>query len=140
MGQPVRLLRALAVALIAVGVIARLGRYFLQFPVWGDESFICLNLLDRDFLGLTRALEYQQVSPVLFLWAELIVTRLLGFSELAMRLLPMLAALLSLGLFWRLAWSTVSPPAAMFAVGMLAASHSAIVTSTFVKSYSCDLL
>jgi hypothetical protein len=52
-GQSDKLLRWLAVGLIALGVIGRLVRYFLQFPIWGDEAFICFNLLDRDFAGLT---------------------------------------------------------------------------------------
>ena len=117
------LLGWLTVGLIAVGVIGRLVRYFLQFPIWGDEAFICFNLLDRDFAGLTRSLEYGQVAPVLFLWVELVFTRLLGISELAMRLPPFLAGLAALGLFWRLASSILSPLAVLFAVGLLAAAR-----------------
>ena len=139
-GQPDKLLRWLAVGLIALGVIGRLVRYFLQFPIWGDEAFVCFNLLERDFAGMTRGLEYGQVVPILFLWAELVATRLLGTSELAMRLLPLLAALAALGLFWRLAWSIVSPLAALFAVGLLATARWPVEMGSFVKSYSFDLL
>ncbi len=139
-GRPVKLLRWLTVALIVAGVIGRLVRYFLRFPIWGDESFVCFNLLDRDFIGLTRGLECSQVAPVLFLWGELAVTRLLGISELTMRLLPLLAGLASLALFWRLARSTVPPLAALIAVGLLAVSRWPISMSTFVKPYSGDLL
>ena len=134
------LLGWLTVGLIAVGVIGRLVRYFLQFPIWGDEAFICFNLLDRDFAGLTRSLEYGQVAPVLFLWVELVFTRLLGISELAMRLPPFLAGLAALGLFWRLASSILSPLAVLFAVGLLAAARWPITMGAFVKPYSFDLL
>jgi Dolichyl-phosphate-mannose-protein mannosyltransferase len=130
----------LAVGLVAVGVIGRLVRYFLRFPIWGDEAFVCLNFLHRDFAGLTHSLEYAQIVPILFLWAELAVTRLLGVSELALRLLPFLAGLAALGLFWRLAWSTLPPLAAVFAVGLLAVARWPITMGAFVKPYSFDLL
>ncbi len=130
----------LVAALVAVGVIGRLLRYFLQFPIWGDEAFVCANFLHRDYLGLTRGLDYSQVAPVLFLWLELTVVRLLGTSELAVRLVPLLAGLLSLGLFWRLARSTVTPPAAVLAVGLLAVARWPVSMCTFAKPYSFDLL
>ncbi|HEX5272264.1 MAG TPA: glycosyltransferase family 39 protein, partial [Gemmataceae bacterium] len=126
--------------LVALGVACRLVRYFLRFPIWGDEAFVCNNFLERDYLGLTRVLEYGQVVPVLFLWLELTVVRLLGTSELAVRLVPLLAGVLSLGLFWRLARSTVGPWAAVVAVGMLACARWPVSMSTFVKPYSFDLL
>ena len=77
-GRSVKILRWLAVALIAVGVLGRLVRYFLPFPIWGDEAFVCFNLLHRDFAGLTHGLEYAQVAPILFLWGELATVRSAG--------------------------------------------------------------
>ena len=61
-----RALARWAVALIAVGVFGRLVRYFLQFPIWGDEAFVCVNFLERDYLGMTRELTHLQVAPVLW--------------------------------------------------------------------------
>jgi Dolichyl-phosphate-mannose-protein mannosyltransferase len=130
----------LALGLVVVGVIGRLVRYFLQFPIWGDEAFVAINFLHRDFAGMLHGLEYFQIAPVLFLWGELAVTKLLGPSELALRLLPSLASLASLALFWRLAWSTVPPLAALFAVGLLAVARWPVTMGAFVKPYSCDLL
>jgi hypothetical protein len=129
-----------AVALVVVGMLGRLVRYFLQFPIWGDEAFVCVNFLDRGYLGLTRELTHLQVAPALFLWSELTAFRLLGASELALRLVPLLAGLLSLGLFWRLARSTLTPPAAVLAVGLLAVARWPVSTSTLTKPYSFDLL
>jgi hypothetical protein len=139
-GQSLKLLRWLALGLIAAGVIGRLVRYFLQFPIWLDEAYFTINLLDRDFAGITQVLEYGQVAPLLFLWGELAVTRLLGTSELALRLLPFLASMASLALFWRLAWSTVPARAAVFAIGMLAAARWPVTMGANVKPYSFDLL
>jgi hypothetical protein len=130
----------LAAVLLAVGVAGRLLRYFLQFPIWGDEAFVCINFLHRDWIGLTRKLEYLQVAPALFLWLELAAVRLLGTSELVVRLVPLLAGLLSLGLFWRLARRTLTPLAAVLAVGLLAVARWPVSMSTFAKPYSFDLL
>src|SRR5947209_7734229 len=83
-------------AFLFLGMAWRTVRYLLAFPIWGDEAFVSLNLLDRDYLGLLRPLEYKQVAPMLFLWAESAAYHLLGGAELALRLLPFLAGLGSL--------------------------------------------
>ena len=53
----------------------RVVRYGLRFPIWGDEAFVCLNLLDHDLLELAGPLRFDQVAPVLFLWVEWAVMR-----------------------------------------------------------------
>lgn len=125
--------------MLAVGMAWRMFRYFLQFPVWGDEAFICVNFLDRDYLGLLKPLDYKQVAPILFLWSEMAVYRQLGGSELAIRLLPFLAGLGSLFLFWRLARSTLNTASALIAVGIFAVSYYPIRHSCEVKPYAFDL-
>jgi hypothetical protein len=134
-----RRLRRLGLALLALGVACRLLRYALRFPYWGDEAFLCVNFLDRDYLGLTRQLECFQVAPVLFLWGELTALRLLGSSEWALRLLPLAAGLASLGLMWRLARISLGLRTAVLAVGLLAVSRWPVTMCTSVKPYSLDL-
>src|SRR5262249_48344438 len=112
-----------ALALVLLGVAARLLRYGLRFPVWGDEAFIGLSLIDRDYLGLTRQLECRQVALLLFLWAQRAAVDCLGTSECALRLVPLLAGIGALVLFWRLAWLTLPPLPATFATGLLAVSR-----------------
>jgi hypothetical protein len=131
--------RNLALLLLLLGVAWRGLRFSLQFPIWGDEAFVCLNFLDRDYLGLTRPLRFVQVAPILFLWSELTVFRLLGGSELALRLLPILAGLGSLFLFWRLVRMTLSPAAGVLAVGFLAVAYYPVRHSCEVKPYAFDL-
>jgi hypothetical protein len=128
-----------SLGLLLLGVVCRAVRYLLQFPYWGDESFLCLNFVDRDYLGLTRPLDGSQVAPFLWLWGELAVYHLLGGSELAMRLLPFLAGLGALGLFWHLTRQTLSPLAATLAFGLLAVARWPVSMSAFVKPYSFDL-
>ena len=54
---------------MALGIAMRLLRFGLNYPLWRDEAYLAWNLLDRDYAGLTRPLDYQQVCPLLFLWA-----------------------------------------------------------------------
>ena len=132
--------RRLALALLLLGLTVRLVLYLLCHPLFMDEAFLTLNLLDRDYMGLTNQLDRMQVAPVLFLWAELTVYRLFGASEWVLRLLPLLAGSSALVLFWRLARRAVDPMAAVIAVGLLALSRWPIHLSCQVKPYSFDLL
>ena len=127
-------------ALVLVGVAWRALRYLLQFPIWGDEAFIALNLLDRNYLGLTQPLRFTQVAPILFLWVELTAYHLLGGGELALRLFPFLAGLGALALFWRFVRSSLSPLAGGLALGILAVSYFPVRHSCEIKPYAFDLL
>ncbi len=125
--------------LVLLGVGWRLTRYFLQFPIWGDEAHLALNILDRDYLGLTQPLRFVQAAPILFLWAERAVFETLGGSELALRLLSVLAGLGGLLLFWRMAKFALPPLPAALSVGILAVSYYPVRHSCEVKPYGIDL-
>jgi hypothetical protein len=134
-----RWLWAVALGLVLLGLAWRTVRYFERFPIWGDEAFVCLNFLDRDYLGLLRPLRFAQVAPVLFLWTEYTVHQLLGGSEMSLRLLPFLAGLAAVGLFWRLARITLSPMAGALATGILAVSYYPVRHACEAKPYAFDL-
>lgn len=132
-------LSRLMLALVAIGVLWRLVRYCLQFPIWGDEAMLCLNLLDLDYWGLTRQLKYAQIAPIGYLWSQLTVVHLFGTSELALHLLPFLSGLGALLLFWLLVRQTLTPLARTLAVGILAVAIWPISMSTQAKPYAFDL-
>ena len=133
-------LKSVCFAFLTLGVLWRLVRYTLQFPIWGDEAFVCLNFLDQNYAALLGPLKCGQVAPLLFLWGELAAYQWLGGSELAVRLIPLLAGLGSMFLFYRLAWRTLPPLAATIAVGILAVAYWPVAMSNTVKPYSLDLL
>ncbi len=132
------LLRLLT-ASIGLGLAWRVARYAACPPLWGDEAFIAANLLTRDFAGLLRPLDYYQIAPVGFLWAELAAIRGLGASEWALRLPAFLAGLASLGLFAGLAGRMVDRRSALMAVAIFAASFYPVRHATEVKPYATDL-
>jgi hypothetical protein len=139
MEKQLRRLRRWTVLLLLLGVAWRLLRYLLQFPIWGDESMLLVNLLNQDYRGLTRPLLGSQVAPLLFMWGELTAYLYLGASELAVRSLPFVAGMGGLFLFWHLARLTLSARAGMIATGFLAVAIWPVSMGTLAKPYSCDL-
>lgn len=131
--------RRLILWFIGLGVLARCVRYFLNFPLWEDECFLCVNFIDRGYLELLQPLQYHQVAPPLFLWAELTAVKLFGFSEWSLRLFPFLCSMASLFLFWRLAGRLVRGPALLFAVATFAAAYPGIRYAAEAKQYASDL-
>ena len=92
-------LRRLTWWFVALGVALRVARYVMNYPLWWDEAFVAVNFLRRGYLDLLRPLDYGQVCPVLFLWAELTAVKLFGFSEWSLRLVPLACAVASVFLF-----------------------------------------
>jgi Dolichyl-phosphate-mannose-protein mannosyltransferase len=134
------LLERTAWAFVMLGVLLRLTRYAIHYPLWWDEAFLAVNLLKRDYLDLLRPLDYSQVCPILFLWAELAVVKLLGFNELTLRLLPVLCSVASVVLFRHLAGRIVRGVPLVLAVAIFAVSYHPIRYAAEVKPYASDLL
>ncbi|HEX3450118.1 MAG TPA: glycosyltransferase family 39 protein [Isosphaeraceae bacterium] len=125
---------------VVAGLLWRTVRYALAFPLWGDEAFVAVNFLARNLVGLTRPLEYFQIAPPGFLLAEWLAIHVFGTGERALRLVPYLAGVASLLLFWRFCRGVASRRTVLLAVAMLAASFFPVRHSTEVKPYAIDLL
>ncbi len=125
---------------LAVGVAARLIRYLLRFPLWGDEAMLAMNFLDRDYAGLMQPLDFHQVAPLLFLWTEQTAIKLLGFHEWSLRLFPLLCSIASLFLFHRLAKLLLHGTALVLAVGIFAVTYSGLRYAAEMKPYGVDLM
>ena len=126
--------------LLALGIVARLVRYGLRFPLWGDEAFLSASFLDRGYLDLLRPLEYHQVCPLLYLWGQLTVVKLLGFTEFTLRLFSLLCSIASLFLFRSLARRIVQGTSLLLAVGVFAVAYPGIRYAAEAKPYQSDLL
>jgi Dolichyl-phosphate-mannose-protein mannosyltransferase len=124
---------------IVLGLVVRGLRYVLRFPLWDDESFLCVNLIDRSFAELARPLDFHQVAPLLFLWMERGAVRLLGFSELVLRLVPFIVAVASLFVFRRTASRLLSGAALLLAVAVFAVSYPCVRYAAEAKPYGTDL-
>lgn len=125
---------------VGLGILFRWVRYLVDQPLWGDEAFVAVNLIDRGFLGLLRPLDYHQVCPPLFLWAEAVVVRLLDFNERSLRLFPILCGTATMVLFPLLARRLMRGIPYLLAVATFAVAFYPIRHAAEVKPYSTDLL
>jgi hypothetical protein len=129
-----------ALLCLLVGLSWRSVRFLVGFPIWGDEAMILVDVLDRDYHGLTQTLSFIQVAPLLFLWGEKTALALLGTSELAVRVFPFLAGSLGLVLFAANARRVLSPVHGTLAIALLAVSYYPLRHCCEVKPYGLDLL
>ena len=135
----VRWLSYAFIATVGVGLAWRAIRYFGQFPIWGDEAMLLLNILERDFVGLTQQLRYAQVAPLLFLWSEKAALLTFGPSEWSVHLFPFLTGMIALVMFWRTCRHAFAPTVAGLSVGILAVSYYPIRHACEVKPYAFDI-
>ena len=122
---------------VALGVLIRLVRYLVDYPIWHDEAFLAASLWDRDYAGLLRPLDYGQVAPWLFLAMERTAVNWLGYSEMALRLFPTVCGI------WRASSSSaivsgrlVRGPARVLAVAVMATSFYPIRHGAEIKPYA----
>jgi hypothetical protein len=126
-------------AAVALGCLLRIVQYLLDRSLWMDESYLSLNILHRSFAGLFHALDYHQGAPIGFLLLEKSAVRLWGGSEYVLRLLPLLAGIASVLLFYKLASQALPAKAVPIATGLFAISPALIYYSAEVKQYSSDV-
>ena len=127
-------------AFVALGVALRVARYLMDYPLWWDEAFVAVNFLRRGYLDLLRPLDYGQVCPLLFLWVELTIVKVAGFSEWSLRLFPLLCAVSSVFLFRYAAGLIFRGVPLLLAVAIFAVSFHPIRHAADLKPYAGDLL
>jgi uncharacterized membrane protein len=125
---------------IGLGIVLRLVQYLLNRSLWLDESHLALNIINRSYAGLLQPLDDHQGAPVGILMLEKLATRWFGASEYALRLLPLIAGLLSLFLFYKVARESIRQRAVPIAMGLFAISIPLIYYSSEVKQYSTDVV
>ncbi len=125
---------------VGLGLLVRLIRFWVCYPIYPDEAFLAVNFLNRDFAGLLKPLDYSQVAPPLFLWIELTAVRLFGFCEWTLRLWPMLCGLASVAVFRLVAGRLLGGLPLLLAVALFATSVFPIRHSAEAKPYESDLL
>lgn len=128
------------VLFLVFGVGLRIFRYALGLPLWGDEGFLGVNILDRSFRGLMQPMEYIQVAPLGFLWAERAMYQWFGMSEYIVRLIPTVAGIVGMIVFVPWAMKMADPLAATIGTAVLAVSDVAVRNAVELKPYGIDLL
>jgi hypothetical protein len=130
---------ALLVALLA-GAALRLLQYAVNRSLWLDEALLAANYLPRPWSGLLQPLHRGQTAPLGFLALEKLAATLLGPSEYALRLLPLLAGLATLALLPAVARWYVGRRALPLAVALVALAPFLVYYSSEAKPYALDAL
>lgn len=128
------------IAFVVLGILMRVVRYLLPYPLTGDEARVVSNLVGTSYGQLTQTLRFNQVAPISFLWTELFLTKTLGFSEYTVRLLSIVAGIASLGLFIQIARRLLTGVTLMLAIACFSVAHNLCVYSSQAKPYGVDLL
>ena len=133
-------LPALSIFLCFLGVLVRLVQYFNNRALWDDEAKVAFNLINRSYSELFDVLDYNQAAPPGFLLIEKSAIQILGDNEYAFRLLPFLAGITSIFLFYQLANKYASKTAVPIAIALFSCSLHLIHYTTEVKQYSSDVM
>jgi hypothetical protein len=133
-------LSRVAWGIVALGVALRLIRYLANRSLWLDESFLAESLLTYSFKQLaTEPLANWQAAPVGFLWLEKLAVVLLGTCEYALRLVPLIAGVISVPLFRALALRCLPAVGALVALTLFATVEPLVYYSSEVKQYGIDV-
>uniref|UniRef100_UPI0040499F91 hypothetical protein n=1 Tax=Fulvivirga sp. TaxID=1931237 RepID=UPI0040499F91 len=90
------------ITVLIFGIVVRGRQYLTNRSFWLDEAFLANNFKSRDYLQLIEPLDYSQVAPIGFLWAEELMSNLLGLNEFALRLIPFIASIAAIYLLYDL--------------------------------------
>lgn len=127
-------------AIAWVGVGLRLAWYLERRPIWLDEAMLARFIIARPMAQLIgMPLGDGQVAPIGFLVLERLAVVAFGSGELALRLVPVVAAVLSVWLFLAVARRTVPPELVPVAMALFAANRALVAYGAEVKQYSSDV-
>ena len=127
------------IILIFIGIAIRLY-FFLRNPaLWLDEATLSLNIINRNYLELLKPLDTLQVAPIGFLLLVKLLTVIFGTSEYMLRLLPFIAGISSIPLFYLLAKKITNKHIALIGLSFFILGRALIYYSFEVKQYSLDV-
>lgn len=126
--------------MLGIHLLWMLVRYFLAFPVWGDEAFVINNLPDAGYGDLIAPLPNGQVGPLLWWWLEKACYDLGQGSLQVLRLPALVAGIVSTWLMLRFCLKALPQPSALLAFAVFCASYYPLRHAVEVKPYAIDLL
>jgi hypothetical protein len=129
-----------AFAAVLAGVLLRVLQYAVDRSLWLDEALLASSIVSRSFAELTAPLDYGQTAPLGFLFLVRAVVEVLGSSELALRLVPLVGGIAGLLVFTMLARRVLADTQFTVALALFGLSPFLIYYSSELKQYSLDVL
>ncbi len=130
------------ICIICIGVILRIQAYIYNRSFWHDDSALALNLMDRGLFDLfTRALDYVQCAPFLFITLNKFMVQTFGDSEFVFRFLPLVFGIASLFVFYILSKSVLEKKWTILVANYIfCTNYRLIYYSHEFKQYSLEVL
>lgn len=136
---PVRL--AIGWIIIALGTLLRLRRFLENRGLMHDDAQLASNIFSKSFAQLLKPLDIgDQAAPAGFLLFQKCSIVLFGHSEWAIRLVPFLASVAVLPLFFLAIRKVARPAIATLATAWLALAEPLVRYAAEGKQYSTDVL
>jgi len=126
--------------IIGIGIILRIAQFLYNRSLTEGEAALALNIVQRSYSELLKPLDYVQAAPVGFLILQKFAINIFGTNEYAMRILPLIAGIISLFLFFEIAKKTINNKAIPIALILFAVGDHLIYFASEVKQYSCDVV
>jgi hypothetical protein len=136
-------MNALSFSLIVIGAVFRLKHYFENRSFWLDEAYVAVQTANRswhEILSFIPIFSDQPKAPLLVSCFGKAAVGFFGNHEYALRLLPILASLVSIILFYLLLKRYVSAKAQVVALGLFAFADPLSYYAAELKPYSSDVL
>ena len=130
---------SLTTVVLVLGAVLRIRQWWFNRSLWLDELSIAGNIDQRGFLRLTHPLGNAQAAPLGWLWSERASVDLFGISERSLRLFPLLASLVGLLLFCKVAYRLLGTRIGLVALLLFATSPALIFFSAETKQYASDV-
>lgn len=131
---------ALLLLAVVFGIALRVRHLLLNRPLWLDEAFIAVTVIQRPLHALfVLPLPYEQTPPPLFLLFVKVLAIAFGPSELVLRIVPFVSGCLSLCLF-PLLRHRHSKQCLVIGTWLLAVAYGGVYYSAELKQYSVEAL
>jgi len=125
--------------IIVMGIILRVVQYLFNRSLTEGEAALAINIVQRTYKDLLKPLDYVQAAPVGFLYLQKSLTDLLGNNEYTLRLLPLIAGIIALFIFYEVTKRTISEKAIYVSLILFTVCDHLIYFSSEIKQYSSDV-
>ncbi|MBZ0167748.1 MAG: glycosyltransferase family 39 protein, partial [Candidatus Omnitrophica bacterium] len=130
------------IGIMVFGVLLRVRHFLENRSLWLDEAYLALNILESSFQQIWHQLpiiQEQAKAPLAFSLLVKSAAMVFGSGETALRLVPLLAALLAVYFFYRLTRRCLDGPAVSIALALFATCDALVYYAAELKPYSSDV-
>ena len=127
--------------LMILGIYLRILFFSYDRPFWNDESALALNIINRSFFGLFSTLDYEQVSPPLYIVIAKFFGLFIRKYEIAYRLPALICSILSIPVFFVFCKKFLEKKISIiFAMMLFIINYQLIYYGQELKQYGADIL